>query len=146
MISPSFILVCFATLSAVTFAAVAIAEDEGYLDVVGPSGTMTSANYSEYGSAFEEFMGRAPAERNLSPYPDYIVAFLGEGPKGIETNYSLYSPAFEIFMNQSRRERENLSSYPDYLSQFLNQSPENLSRGVWNVSSYPDYLSWFLSR
>jgi len=143
MISTSFILVCFAILSAVAFA---VAEDEGYLDVVGPSGTMTGADYSEYGSAFEEFMGRAPAERNLSSYPDYLVAFLEEGPKGIETNYSLYSPAFEIFMNQSRNERINLSSYPDYLSRFLNQSSENLSSRGWNISSYPDYLSWFLSR
>lgn len=82
MISPSFILVCFATLSAVTFAAVAVAEDEGYLDVIGPSSTMTGANYSEYGSAFEEFMGKAPAERNLSSYPDLPSRLPGRGAKG----------------------------------------------------------------
>lgn len=143
MISTSFILVCFAILSAVAFAG---AEDEGYLDVVGPSGSMIGANYSEYGSAFEEFMGRVPAERNLSSYPDYLVAFLDEGPKETATNYSLYSPAFEIFMNQSRREHVNLSSYPGYLSRFLNQSSENFSSRGWNISSYPNYLIWFLSR
>ena len=144
MISPSFILVCFVLL---LFApAFAGTEDEGYLDVVGPSGTMVGADYSEYGSAFEEFMGKAPAERNLSSYPDYLVEFLETGPERTATNYSLYSPAFEIFMNQSREGRINLSSYPDYLSWFLNQSPENLSIRSWNLSSYPDYLSWFLNR
>jgi len=142
MISPSFILVCFVLLLATAFAG---AED-GYLDVVGPSGTMASASYSEYGSAFEEFMGSAPAERNLSSYPDYLVEFLDEGPQRSETNYSLYTPAFEIFMNQSSKGRVNLSSYPDYLGRFLDQSPENLSSRSWNLSSYPDYLSWLLNR
>ncbi|HOO52648.1 MAG TPA: hypothetical protein PLM24_02565 [Methanothrix sp.] len=143
MISRSFILVCLILLFAT---AIAGAEDEGYLNVVGPSGTIAGANYSEYGSAFEEFMGRASAERNLSSYPDYLVEFLDEGPERTATNYSLYSPAFEIFMNQSRGRRVNLSPYPDYLSRFLNQSSENLSSRSWNLSSYPDYLSWFLNR
>jgi hypothetical protein len=143
MISPSFVLVCLILLFA---KAIAGAEDEGNLNVVGPSGTMAGANYSEYGSAFEEFMGGAPAERNLSSYPDYLVEFLEKGPERTAANYSLYSPAFEIFMNQSREGRVNLSSYPDYLGRFLNQSPENLSSRSWNLSSYPDYLSWFLNR
>ena len=145
MTSPPFILACFILLPLIATAIVG-AEDEGYLDVVGPSGTMAGANYSEYGSAFEEFMGRAPVERNLSSYPDYLVEFLDEGPERIETNYSLYSPAFEIFMNQSIEGRINLSSYPDYLGRFLNQSPENLSSRSWNLSSYPGYLSWFLNQ
>jgi len=143
MISPSFILVCLVILLAPAFAG---AEDEGYLDVVGPSGTMTSASYSEYGSAFEEFMGRAPAEGNLSSYPDYLVEFLEREPGRTATNYSLYTPAFEIFMNQSIEGRLNLSSYPDYLGRFLNQNAENLSSRDWNLSSYPDYLSWFLNQ
>jgi hypothetical protein len=144
-----FLPICFAILLASAFA---VAEDEGYLDVIGPSGTVTGANYSEYGSAFEEFMSNAPAERNLSSYPDYLVDFLEAGPKRTVTNYSLYSPAFEAFMNRSPenlsgRGRLNLSSYPDYLGRFLNESSENLSsRGRLNLSSYPDYLGRFLSR
>lgn len=143
MISPSIILVCFAILLTPAFAGV---EDEGYLDAVGPSGTMPGTSYSEYGSAFEEFMGTAPAERNLYSYPDYLVEFLDRETGRTATNYSLYTPAFEIFMNQSIEGRLNLSSYPDYLGRFLNQSSENLSIRGWNHSSYPDYLIWFLNR
>ncbi len=160
MRSSSFLLVCSVILFATALAG---AEDDGYLEVIGSAGTMTGANYSEYGSAFEEFMASAPGERNLSSYPDYLVDFLEESPEPQVTNYSLYSPAFESFMNLSTEARLNLSSYPDYLSRFLNQSPEavrtnyslrspafedfmNLStEGRLNLSSYPDYLSRFLS-
>ncbi len=145
MTSPSFILACFIFLSLLATAIVG-AEDEGYLGVVGPSGTMSGADYSEYGSAFEEFMDSAPAGRNHSSYPDYLVEFLEKGPERTEPNYSFYSPAFEIFMNQSIQGRINLSSYPDYLGRFLNQSPENLSSRSWNLSSYPGHLSWVLNR
>jgi hypothetical protein len=160
MRSSSFLSVCSVILFATALAG---AEDDGYLEVIGSAGTMTGANYSEYGSAFEEFMASAPGERNLSSYPDYLVDFLEESPEPQVTNYSLYSPAFESFMNLSTEARLNLSSYPDYLSRFLNQSPEavrtnyslrspafedfmNLStEGRLNLSSYPDYLSQFLS-
>jgi hypothetical protein len=156
----SVLLVCFVILLATAFA---VAEDEDYLDVIGPSGTMTGANYSVYGSAFEEFMGSAPVERNLSSYPDYLIEFLDKGPGRTVTNYSLYSPAFEDFMNLSKEGRQNVSSYPAYLSRFLSQSPDairtnyslyspafedfmNLSKeGRQNVSSYPAYLSRFLN-
>ena len=115
----SFLLACSAILLAAALAGAE--EDEGYLDVIGPAGTMTGANYSEYGSAFEEFMASAPAERNLSSYPDYLVNFLEKEPERTATNYSLYSPAFEDFVNQSNEGRLNLSSRPDYLSWFLDR-------------------------
>lgn len=161
MRSSSFLLVCSVILLATAFAG---AEDEDYLEVIGSAGTMTGANYSEYGSAFEEFMASAPGERNLSSYPDYLVDFLEGNPEHPVTNYTLYSPAFESFMNLSTDGRLNLSSYPDYLSQFLNQTPEtvrtnyslynpafedfmNLSAEKrLNTTSYPDYLGWFSNR
>jgi hypothetical protein len=142
MISPSFVLVCF-ILFFFLATAIAGAEDEGYLDVVGPSGAVAGANYSEYGSAFEKFMGSAPAERNLSSYPDYLVEFLETGLKRIETNYSLYSPAFEIFMNTSRGGRVNLSSYPDYLGRFLNESNSGDHRT--NYSFYSPAFEIFMN-
>ncbi len=162
MRSSSFLLVCSLILLATAFGEVE--GDEDYLEVIGSAGTMTKANYSEYGSAFEEFMASAPGERNLSSYPDYLTDFLEGTPETAATNYSIYSPAFEDFMNLSAEGRLNLSSYPDYLSQFLNQSKKrsstnyshyspafedflNLStEGRLNLMSYPDYLSQFLSQ
>jgi len=148
----SFLHVFFAILAVSAFA---VAEGEGYLDVIGPSGTMRGANYSEYGSAFEEFMASAGAERSLSSYPEHLVHFLENGPRPTATNYSLnyslYSPAFETFINQSsenlsRRGLMNLSSYPDYLGRFLNGSSENSSSRLPNLPSYPEYLRRFLSQ
>ncbi|GEM_PF-483774 len=140
-------LLVFAILAA---PALVVAQEEGYLDVVGPSGTMGRANYSEYGPAFEEFMSRSGPERNLSSYPEHLVDFLERGPQRTATNYSIYSPAFEAFINRrplnlSRRGLINLSSYPDYLGRFLNGSSENLSGPLPNLSSYPDYLGSFLN-
>ncbi|MGC9514796.1 hypothetical protein [Methanocrinis sp.] len=85
---------------------------------------MTDAIYSEYGSAFEEFMAGPPGGRNLFFYPAYLIDFLENKSGPAAANCSLCSPAFEVFMNQSGenlsgRGRLNLSSYPDYLGRVL---------------------------
>ncbi len=157
----SYILLAFSLIF--TAAAQEDGEGEDYLGVIEPSGFIAGANYSEYGSAFEELMA-GPPEQNLSSYPDYLVEFLEEERELPSANYSLYSPAFEEFMNLSNRSSLNLSSYPEYLVQYLNRSPDalradyalrpptfeefmNLSnRSSLDPSSYPRYLRWFLGR
>ncbi|MDF0590608.1 hypothetical protein [Candidatus Methanocrinis natronophilus] len=144
------------------FLATALGEED-YLGVLGPRGVVAKANYSEYGSAFEEFM-TGPTERNLSSYPDYLVEFLEGRDEPPIANYSQYTPAFEEFMNLSKRSKLYPSSYPDYLIRFLNDTQEPLRinytryspafeefmnatrEGRENLTSYPDYLRWFLNR
>jgi len=158
----SYILLAFSLATSPLFLATALGEED-YLGVLGPRGVVAGANYSEYGSAFDEFM-TGPSERNLSSYPDYLVEFLEGREEEHVANYSLYSPAFDEFMNLSKNRSLNLSSYPDYLIRFLNDTPDtlriNYSRyspafeefmnatieGRKNLSSYPDYLRWFLDR
>ena len=158
----SYMLLAFSLAFNPLFLATAL-DEEDYLGVLGPRGVIAGANYSEYGSAFEEFM-TGPSERDLSSYPDYLVEFLeGRGEPPI-ANYSQYSPAFEEFMNLSKMRSLNLSSYPDYLIRFLNDTPDalrinysryppafeefmNATREVRpNLASYPGYLRWFLDR
>lgn len=158
----SYIILAFTIASATLFLATALGEED-YLGVLGPRGVVTGANYSQYGSAFEEFM-TGPSEKNLSSYPDHLLEFLEGRKEDPVANYSLYSPAFEEFMNISMRRSLNLSSYPDHLIRFLNDTPDGLRinysiyspafeefmnatrEGHKNLSSYPDYLRSFLGR
>lgn len=150
-------------VSSLIFSATAL-DGEDYLEVIGPSGRIAGANYSEYGPGFQEFVAEAPGGRNPSSYPAYLIDFLERNTKAPGANYSHYSPAFDQFMNMSDGRRMDVSIYPEYLRWFLSDTPEsfrtnyshyspafedfmNMSgRRQLNLSSYPEGLSRFLSR
>ena len=117
MLFMRFVLIALA-LILVLFTPGQTAEDEDYLGMIEPGGTMTGANYSEYTRAFAEIVGTGPLERNLSAYPPYLGSFLDLPLEAAAINYSRYSPAFAAFMSAGPLER-NFSAYPPYLGSFL---------------------------
>ena len=115
---------------------------DDYLGVIGPSGTISGANYSEYGRGLQEFVAKGPGERNLSAYPGYLADFLDRDSGLARANLSHYSPAFEEFMNITAGWRQSLSAYPEGLRRFLNESESPLRT---NLSQYSPALEEFMN-
>ena len=139
-------------------------DEEDYLGVIGPTGTVSEANYSQYAPAFRAFVTAGPVERNLSAYPAYLGSFLDQPPETAVINYGNYTPAFGTFMTTGPAKR-NLSAYPAYVGRFLDQPTEiavinysdytpafgefmggrNESRGVrLSLESYPAWMRAYL--
>ncbi len=134
-----FVLIALA-LILVLFTPGQTAEDEDYLGMIDPGGTMAGTNYSEYTPAFAEFMIVGPVERNLSAYPPYLGVFL-DLPLGVAAiNYSMYSQAFAEFMSAGPVER-NFSAYPPYLGSFLDLP---LEAAAINYSRYSPAFAEFI--
>lgn len=114
---------------------------EDYLGAIGPFGTISGANYSEYGRGFQEFVAGSPGERDLSAYPGYLADFLERDSGLARANYSHYSPAFEEFMKITAGWRQNLSAYPEGLRRFLNESESPLRT---DLSQYSPAVEEFM--
>jgi len=119
------VLVCSLVCSLMFSASVLcdVVDQEDYLGVIGPAGTVTGVNYSEYTPAFEEFIINDSKAQNLTGYPEHLSRFL-EGPlQTTAINYSLYPDVFRKFIFTGPESR-NLSGYPEHLSRFLEEPPE----------------------